>query len=469
MNYIQIGLFLVYAASTFICGLGIYALIAGNKKDHINGSVLIGEIFLFGSIFIVGELLLLSFAGLFNGVFLWPAVCFNFLFLFSGRARRLFSGIKMRFDLPILLFGLLLAVFIFRNIYFNVDIDSLFHYLTTQRNWLSSGTSFFGGPASNSLTFVPQFDILPSALGLSIFPQETLFPQLVNLFWRLICLVLVFGYTSYRFNGFYGLSAAALVALNDHFFFSGENRWVLINGAVIAFLFAAAYNFWEGRHSAFRLMLAFIFIFQVIGNKLQAAYIFLFFIGIGLVVQQDLREKLKQIPSDKKWLLVSAVSIFFVSLWYIKNLIMTGNPVFPVLAGAFKTFGFTHEQGEAIQKWTSGVSPALLIKYMAYFFIWPGINAAKIVIITVCFLPLFLFFQKNKEQGRMEELYFWLCLSILAVAGTALACHWEPRYYRFPIGVMAFTAIASIQFMASSLGVKNRYVIGALMLFVAFR
>lgn len=475
MNYIQIGYFAVYFISTLLCGSRIYRILEGRNNAFINRTVLFGEVLLLGSIFIVGELLILSLLGLFKAQFLWSVVALNFLLLFDRNVRNLFSSKeKSNFNLSSFFFIVLLTVFIFRNIYFTVDVDSLSHYLVTQKIWLSYGTSIVGGPTSNSALFVPQFDILPSSLSLGIFSQETLFPQLINLFWRVIVLILVFGYTSYRFNRYYGLSAAVLVALNDHFFFSGDNRWVLMNGAVIAFLFAAAYNFWEAKrqNSTFRLMLALIFLFQMLANKIQVIYILLFLFAIGIAIQQDIVKKIKEITLNKRWLFITLASLFFVSLWYLKNFIVTGNPVFPLLAGNMRTFGFTPEQGEVFYKLSGGISPWLFVKYMSYLFIWPGINAAKIVIITICFLPLFLFliYTRNKEnKDFLMELFFWLSLCLLAVMGTSLACHWEPRYHRYPIAIMAFTAVMSIQFIFTAIGIKNKIIIGTIILLLALK
>ena len=65
-------------------------------------------------------------------------------------------------------------------------------------------------------------------LGVALFGQETLFPQFVNLSWRLVLTLLVFGYVSYRFSRYHGLAAAMLVLFNDHMFFSGVRSFVII-------------------------------------------------------------------------------------------------------------------------------------------------------------------------------------------------------------------------------------------------
>jgi len=477
MNQAQMGLFIVYGLSVFFSGIGIYAILDKDATMVINRGIYIGESFLLGSIFFVGELLVLSLLGLYKPFYLWAAVILNYLFLFDKKTRRIVAGVvikKTAVDFALLGFILLLIIFIYRNCYFMVDVDSLTSYMFTQKVWLTAGTSLVGNATYNSTFFTPQFDILPSALGIALFPQETLFPQLINLSWRMIALLLIFGYASYRFNRYYGLAAAMFVALNDHFFFSGTNKWVLINGAVIALMFAAAYNFWEARqeNSHFRFALALIFLFQLMSNKYQVIYILMFFLALGVLIQQNVFEKIKKIIRDKRCFMIILISLVFMSLWYVKNFIVTGNPVFPVLAGKFKTFGFTAEQGNVFYKVGGGISPDLFLKYMSYLFVWPGINAAKVVIVTISFLPLFLFllYARGKEdKAKLMELFFWLGLCVLAVMGTSLACHWEPRYHRYPIALMAFSAVISLHFILTAFGIRNKFIIAVIMLLIALK
>ncbi len=455
MNLTQIGLFLVYLLAVFSSGAGIYYFIGKEHKTLLSRPILAGECFLIGGTFIVGELLLLSFFGWYKAPFLWAVVLLNCVFLLQPKIRRWLYNApagKPVFDLPAIAFIALLSILVFRNCYFLVDIDSLTSYLFTQKLWLAGGTSLIGGRTDHIMIFVPQFDTAAYGLGLSLFGSETLFAQLVNLSWRLAALVLVFGYTSFRFNRYYGLAASLLVALNDHFFYSGENHWVLINGAVIAFLFAAAYNFWEARsrESPLRLLLALMFSVQLMANKYQVAYVFLFLLAGGLLMQKGLPRMLGALIARKAWLLVLGGSIFFASLWYLKNVFVTGIPTYPLFADKLNIFGWTAQQAQAFLKVTGGISPGLFLKYMTYLFVWPGINAAKIVIAMICFLPVVLFIRQihgRADEQRSSELFFWLSLCIFAVMGTALVCHWEPRYYRYPIGVLAFTAAAGTHYL----------------------
>ena len=478
MNQAEFGLFIVYVLATLSAGIGIYTFLNKDKQAFINGAVYIGEAFLIGSTLIVGELMILSLIGLYKAPFLWAAVLSNFIFLLNKDTRAKFSPLVItkyiRFDPPVIIFVILTLIFIFRNCYFLVDIDSHTSYLFTQKLWLSAGTSLTGDIGTNIMVFVPQFDCIPYSLGICLFGQETLFPQLINLFWRLIVIMLIFGYTSFRFGKYFGLAAVMFTLWNDHFFYSGVNRWVLINGAVIGFLFAAAYNFWESRrqNSLFRFALALIFTGQLFANKYQMVYVALLLVMFGIFIQPSLLGKIKEIKNNRKLLYAITIAFFFASLWYFKNFLITGIPMFPILAGKMRVFNWVPESEYAFIRVFGGLKPSLFIKYMNYLFIWPGINAAKYIILTISLAPILFFITVAKRKAAsfiIMEFCFWLSVSILSIFGTCLASYWDPRYYRYSIGVLSFTAVLSIYFVLRYvLNIQSKIVITAIVLFLSF-
>lgn len=476
MNYLQFGMFILFILSVISCGLAAYNLINKEGKSFINGSVFLGEILLLGSTLLVGELLLLSLVGLYKAPYLWGAVLLNYCFFFSAGVRRSCVSVfrkGLNFDLPSLLLILLLGIFIFRNCYFLVDVDSHGGYLFTQKVWLSYGTSLVGDASFDARLFVPQFNAVPYSLGLSIFGTETLFAQLINTFWRLIVIILVFGYTRYYFNGYYGLAAAMFALLNDHFFYSGANQYVIINGAVIAFYFAAAYNFWEARRkdSAFRFFLALIFLTQLLANKYQIAFDLLFLFVLGVFIQPDLKQKIKEILSRKEWLFCLAAACFIMGLWLIKNLILSGNPLFPMLAGKLGTFNWVPELEAVSLKRAFYIEPMKLFKFLSYFFIWPGVGAAKYVFFSIILLPLFMIkvFKRDKfDKELLLGLCFWLGLSLLSIIGICFTGWQDPRAYRYLIAVLSFTAVMSISYIFTEVfRLKKKFIVGCVILLLA--
>ena len=477
MNYLQFLAFFLYLIAVFLSGLGIYSIL--NKSEiRFNKITCLGESLLLGGISLVGQLFILSLLHLYKNPYLWAIVFLNYAFIFNNNTRRLFrklAGFKFRFNIPVVIFAVLLGVLTFRNLYFLTDVDSLSTYLFTQRLWLESGTSLIGNSMSNLRIFVPQFDALPYSLGISIFAQETLFPQLVGLLWRIIAVLLVFGYTKYRLNGYYALAASAFVIFNDHFFYSGANQWVIVNAAVIALIFAAAYNFWEARvkNSAGGLTFALIFISQLLANKYYLLFSSLFLLAIGILIQTEPVKKIKEVFKDKRYLYFILSAFFLTSLWYLKNFIVTGDPAFPLLAGRLHVFGWTSEQGKVFAGLVGGLSPFKLLKYASFLFIWPGVNPAKYVLVSIFILPVVIFISTVKrrvDEKEIIEVFFWLGVSILVLFGLCLATWQDPRIYRFPLALFSFTAVLVVRFIIKySFGIKNEIIPAAIILVLSLQ
>jgi len=476
MNYLIFLSFITYVVSALIAGTVIYSYLNRDNKNYFNRSVYLGETFLLGNIPLIGGWLLLSLVGLYRGPCLWGLVVLNYLFLLHKDVREQ-CGMMFRkktvWDVPLVLFFILAGVFIFRNIFYMMDVDSHDNYLFTQKLWLATGSSLQGDVARTNLIFFPQFDAMPYGLGIALFGQDTLFAQLVNTGWRLVAVLLVFGYVSSRLDRFAGLAASMLVLFNDHFFYSGANKPVIINGAMTALLFAVIYNFWEARrqNSSFRFILALIFATQVMANKYQMAFTLFFLLILGFFMQPNLGEKIRHILRQKRWWMALGVAVLCAALWYIKNFLITEWPTFPLLAGRFHVWNYTPEQEIAFMKVFGRLSPSLILKYLNYLFIWPGINAAKYTALGLSFFPLLIVFSilRNKmEKEALSEAAFWLGLSVVMIIGTCLAVHWGPTYYRFSSPVFAAASVYFFNyFLRHCLGLKKPLVIGLLLLLLA--
>lgn len=467
MNYMQFVLFFIFVGSALIAGARIQALL--NKEPKITGNrwFYLGETLLLGGIIVVGELLLIALAHAYRAPYLWGAVAINYLCLLHlatrAKLKELFLGVRP--NLPGAVLSLLIAFFVFRNCYFLIDIDSQGAYLFTQRLWLEAGTCFVGNNANDVRIFVPHFDAVPYSLGISLFGQDTLFPQLINVFWRVIALFLVFGYTSQKTNGYCGLAAVAIMVFNDHFFISGANNSVVINGALVACIFACVCNFWEAKDGELkRLFLALIFLVVLLANKYQMVYIVLFLFIWGLLFQKQLLHSLGLIFSKSSWVSLFIFVVGTASIFYIRNFIVTGDPIFPIFAGRLKAFGWTLEQDKVFLTIFGGVTPLIFIKYLNFFFIWPGMMAAKYVVMTLSFLPLIFAIAYRRNRFNKEEflkLCFWLSACVLLIMGTSLSNHQDPRYYRFALGALAFTAVLSLHYILSNCFVVRRELVTA--------
>ncbi len=477
MNYIQFILFFIFAIGAFLAGLPVYSRLT--KEDSLKScrSIFLGEVLLIGSILIYAGLMIVSMLGLYTVHFIWGVVGLAYLAIFDKNSRdeilALFKK-EAAFSLPVIVFIVMAAVFFYRNCYFLMDVDSHTAYLLTQKIWLENKTSLIGSPALDLRVYVAQFDAVFYGLGLSVFPRETLFPQLINTFFRLIAVLLVFGYTNYRFNKWYGLAASMYMFFNIAFHISGANRWVVLNGALVALIFAASYSMWEGRaqKSNARFLLALVFLLLIPSNKYQGLLVAIFIFALGMFVQ---RNPLKQIVGIfKSRFYVSAFALFVViaALHFIKNWIATGCPSFPIFAGQFNALNHTPEMDAVFRQYTKGVDLNLFTRYFGYLFLWHDIIPERRVIYVLIYLPfiILMMMRRNKviNYDVTFEFMYWLALSIASVFGICILMFQDPRYYVFPLGVMVFTTIFAVHYIfRECLKVRVTFIIVLFMIFFA--
>jgi hypothetical protein len=460
MNFFALLLFISYCGALLITGTAVYRFNNSENQNYLNRGVLLGEILLLGSVFIVGQIVLLSLLHLYTGIFLWAMVAGNYLWLLDAKTVKFLKDQVLRlprFDLPLLLFVVLLAIFIFRNLYYLSDADSHSTYLYAQKLWLAAKTSVWGSPSLDMRVFVPHFNAVPYALGLSVFGLNTFFPQLVVSSWTVLALILVFGYTSFKIGRYWALAAVMLVLFDEHIYYSGANSCCITNSALIALLFAAGYNFWEARKGsgAFRWMLALIFVSQLLANKYQMFYIAVLMAGFGLFIQNSPVDLLKSFFRHRRYLLTLGAAIILMLLWYVKNFLVTGVPTFPILAAQMQVWNWTPEMSEVFNKvYAGGVSPGKLIKYLSFMFVWPGIDALKIVLLGILFFPfiaIVLILRTKSKPEEIVEIVYWLALSIIFIIGLCLVSFVDPRHYRYGLGFFSFSAILLISYLGKQI------------------
>ncbi len=460
MNTCQFGLFIVYVIASGIAGMAIRAWVY-SPEVTANRYLKAGESFLIGGCWIAGLMVFASLWGGYNAVVLWSIVVGQLLWCCSRIVRQQLQELihvpHISFPNSIALGAcvLLISFFVFRNCFFLVDVDSHSTYLYAQRLWLERGSSIFGSPAFDMRIFVPHLNAVPYALGLALFPTETLFPQLIVAWWTVVACILVFGYMTEIFkNYFYGLSAVMLVLFNDHMFFSGANNSCIINSAIIALLVAAVYHFVESRRDGqqWRLMIALMFAAQLLANKYQLFYTAVLLTVIGGMIQPNLKGAVKTIKQHPQLLGGLLISIVLMSLWYVKNWLATGVATFPILAGHFQVFNWTNEMSDIFNKVFAGpLQFNQIFKYLNYLFIWPGINAAKYVCLLISIMPLIMIanyaWRKNENDEHLLSLNFWLAASLLILIGVCLVSFVDPRHYRYGIAVMAMGTIIGLDFI----------------------
>ena len=77
-------------------------------------------------------------------------------------------------------------------------------------------------------------------------------------------------------------------------------------------------------------------------------------------------------------------------------------------------------------------------------------------------------FRQQVDNRSVQEVSYWLAVCLGAVIGTCLAFWQDPRYYRYPIALMAFTAVFGIDHIARNvLGIRYAAVIGVMLVILA--
>lgn len=478
MNHIQFELFALFCTSVLISGSYFYSHLTEKDPLKENRCIALGESLLLGSTILYGTLMLLGILGLYSKPFIWAAVSANCLFLFKTRTRselKLLFSKSLPLSLPFFVFTIMLLLFIYRNCYFLVDVDSHSTYLLTQKMWLHYGKSTIGNPGIDARFYIPQFDTIFYGLGLSVFPKETLFPQLINTYWRVIALILTFGYTSYRFNKYYGLAASMFLFFNYHFLFSGANKWVIINPAIISLIFVSSYCFLESRrqNSDSRFFISLIFLSFIPSNKYQGIFVMLFILLFGLFIQTSLLKKIKSLFDTRKKIILFALFISISLLIFIKNYIATGSPIFPILAGKFHLLNRHPQMDEAFRQYARGVDFRTFVKFIGYLHHFAEVMPAKRVLFTLVLFPVILLkiLTKNElDKEKTIELVYWISLSVFALFGICYVTHQDPRYYGYPIALMAFASVYSLHYILTEcFKIKNIVILCMCMLYFASR
>jgi len=474
MNWIQMVLFVLYVTAMLMSGLAWHGLIVPKEKT-INRFVHLGEALLLGAMIIVGEMLILSLIGnMYKAIYLWGAMALNILCIFLPHVRRGWCQIfarPVRWNTSLVIFILILLIFAFRNCYFLIDSDSSSTYLFTQKLWLEHGTSIFASTAVDMRIFVPQFNSVPYALSLCIFPMETFFPQMVVAFWTVIVLFLVFGYVSARWSRAYALAAAMLVLFDDHMFYSGANISVVINSALIAFLFAGTYNFWEARrqNDPLRWVMALIFLSQVFSNKYQLLLSLILLVLLGMLIQPDLGFCWQRLWKKPSYWLSLLAAVFIFALWPLKNYLATGDPFFPILADRFHVLNWTTDKAQAFNKiFVAPLSFGMVVKYLNYLLSWPWFAVGRLFAFFITVWPaiwMLSYIRKKDDPGVFAELGYWFTVSMFIMVGTCMVSFCDPRPYRYGIAVMAVAAVLMLDYIfARCFGWSRRWVTAAIII-----
>lgn len=232
-------------------------------------------------------------------------------------------------------------------------------------------------------------------------------------------------------------AAAFLLLVDDHFFFSGQSRYVYLNPSLIPLTALMLHLSWRGaRGHSQRLWLA----WALAGGIASVKYLGLYFLPIPFIA--SLFRGIPQIPNRlSRWALGSALllggSVF--GLHYMH----TGNPVAPVPNRFFILDPF-YRGTEVFLHYFMQESFWQACSQPLRRLIYPGNWAMKAVAVLI--LPSFLllgirFFSKLQRRLRVSQRRLdFAVLSFLIVQAWAILAHYiasieKSRYPRYTMGI----------------------------------
>lgn len=354
----------------------------------------------------------------------------------------------------------LIAVFVMaRNAFPNYDVDSLSYHLAATR-WLTVKHLLPDlQREAHGVYLAYRFIGLEEFLGIPAndgnFP---LWAGLIGGWTKVLALFTVLSLVPARLP-FLSYLAAFLVLVDDHFFFSGQNRFVYLHPALLGMVVPAFWFLWRGIRGQRSLLPTSFGLLLCLGYD---KYHGLFFgvVAAGVLALSILH------PHYRRWLSVRTLKECAVSpfVWvglagcfafFGLNWLETGTPVYPYLvngiggppAGAQQILDSTYFK----EGWAALLRHFAEDKYKV--FTYPGNMALKLLV--VFFFPALVMLAVRPKRWNLRHLEF-AAFGLLISVGWVLMCniinYETSRYHgRYPRFVYLLT-ICAISYLGASAG-----------------
>jgi len=448
---LAIGLFLSGVLIDFLLGF----IFGENKKRIAQDNI---DILFLGTWFVGGYAFLLGVLGLFNTMLLWAGLA---LFSILGLAslRKLNIGYKIQFKINgwgVVSFAVFLF-FIFRNFYPLINVDSHHTYMAVVKEWLKTGSAYSSFIGWDLRYYIPVQTALFYGFDIQFLSDNTLFASCVQLLFRVLAVLTVWRWVQKEFGGVWALLFALLVLTDEHFFVSGVNKFVIVDGLMVWTIGYIVIRLVEcKKENSSRALLILLALSFLPAIKYQGI---LYMLGLGgMIVIFNLKNFLvygKSLILHQR-LLLGGICLLAASGWYVRNYFLTGAPFFPIMASLFGS-----PYGDAVRESLRrsvypGIEPLALIKYFSTFFVFQGIIPLKLALLALLALP----FQVatplwEKFTWKREYLYF-ICVTMVLICATTVYGYWSARYYRFGIVIYPIVIILFLkyflQFVPSKIG-----------------
>lgn len=258
--------------------------------------------------------------------------------------------------------------------------------------------------------------------------------------------------------------AAFFLLIDDHFFFSGQSRFVYLTPSLIGLVALSYYLAWRGLKGSLQSVLyALVLACCLPACKFHGLYfafgIFIIFF-YSVVTQKYSFNNLKKIARKEQLIRWFACPLITVFSMYGLNWIETGSPTYPIPFGSFVPRHFSH----SISLVAASVPPGSFIeafKRPIQTLVFSGNLALKfaavllVPFLTVCVLTPFHFFKKilkifskmldaTISRNNLEFAAFGFFTSFVWACIAEGIVHGESRYPRYVFGLTILSIIAAI-------------------------
>jgi hypothetical protein len=257
--------------------------------------------------------------------------------------------------------GFILTLALFLSLAPPIKFDALVYHLAIPKIYLDigritylPGIMYWGMPELGEMIYT---------LGMAMGGM----PAATVLGWTFGALALmgISGYVKERFGTRAGWST--LASLLAGYTLVVSLSWGYVDWLAVLFgsSFLITLDLWRQRNDARFLVLTGLFAGSALGSKYTAGILLL--AGIGVVAWQSRTEKS---PAIKPLFLFLGIAFLASSAWWIKNLLATGNPIYPLLfpAGGMNTIRLDFYQNHPVQRaWYETL-------LLPFFVTWKGVE-----------------------------------------------------------------------------------------------
>jgi len=277
--------------------------------------------------------------------------------------------------------------------------DSMMYHLAVPNYYmLNDGITAWNTNFSSNFPLNVEMLFLFSLLG-----KTVLIPKLISLFSGILILLLMLSRKKNKNSDFAYILPLLLFYTIPQVGFLCSSSKIDITGMLFVFSAIKVFLYYIKEKKSRYLILSGIFWGLSIGSKyIFGFYMVGFFIAILFVQNMNIKKKITSI------MVISIMVIVLMIPWFIKNTIITGNPMYPYLNNIFQSKTWTKAQTMSFSTGIKRGNNHSLSKYIYYpveLFLEPykyGITAVYGILFL--FLFPFIFFSEKKEYIRILKI-----------------------------------------------------------------